>query len=34
MSSPASLAEGFDRLYYVRIDDQGDFVVEEWRDEM
>jgi predicted kinase len=23
--------EGFDRLYYVRIDEEGGFVVEEWR---
>ena len=27
------LAEGFDRLFYVRIDD-GQFVVEEWQDEV
>src|SRR5436309_2118809 len=25
-----SLAEGFDALYYVRIDEDGEFVVEEW----
>lgn len=25
--------EGFDRLYYVRIGDGGDFVVEDWKDE-
>jgi hypothetical protein len=28
-----SLDEGFDRLYYVRPTGDGDFVVEEWRDE-
>jgi predicted kinase len=28
-----SLEEGFDELYYVRIDENGGFVVEEWRDE-
>jgi len=28
-----SLDEGFDRLYYVRTTGDGDFVVEEWRDE-
>ena len=27
-------AEGFDVLYYVRHDDSGGFVVEEWRDEV
>ena len=27
-----SLAEGFDALYYVRIDEDGEFVVEEWAD--
>lgn len=27
------LAEGFDELHYVRIDDNGGFVVEGWRDE-
>jgi predicted kinase len=26
--------EGFDRLYYVKIDSQGHFVVEEWQDEV
>ena len=26
--------EGFDELYYVRIDDNSQFVVEEWRDEV
>lgn len=26
--------EGFDALYYVRIDDAGGFVVEEWSDEV
>jgi predicted kinase len=29
-----SLSEGFDRLYYVRIETPGEFVVEEWRDEV
>ena len=29
-----SLEEGFDELYYVRIDDVGGFVVEEWKDEI
>jgi len=29
-----SLDEGFDRLYYVRTTNDGDFVVEEWRDEV
>jgi predicted kinase len=29
-----SKEEGFDELYYVRIDDAGGFVVEEWRDEV
>jgi predicted kinase len=28
-----SLAEGFDELHYVRIDDNNGFVVEGWRDE-
>ena len=28
-----SLAEGFDRLYYVRTTDDGEFVVEEWRND-
>ena len=28
-----SLDEGFDELHYVRIDDNGGFVVEGWRDE-
>jgi predicted kinase len=28
-----SVAEGFDELHYLRIDDNGGFVVEEWRDE-
>ena len=28
-----SRAEGFDRLYYVRTTGDGDFVVEEWRDD-
>jgi predicted kinase len=27
---PPSYAEGFDRLYYVRIGEQGEFVVREW----
>jgi len=29
-----TLAEGFDRLLYVRIDEHSDFVVEEWSDEV
>jgi predicted kinase len=29
-----TLSEGFDRLYYVRIETPGGFVVEEWRDEV
>jgi len=29
-----SLAEGFDKLYYVKIDPSGSFVVEEWKDEI
>jgi predicted kinase len=29
-----SLKEGFDQLFYVRIDSQGDFAVEEWKDEV
>ncbi len=29
-----SLAEGFDQLHYVRIDDAGRFLVEEWADEV
>ena len=29
-----SLSEGFDQLYYVRIVDGGEFVVEEWNDEV
>ena len=28
-----SMAEGFDELWYVRMDGRGGFVVEEWRDE-
>jgi predicted kinase len=28
------LEEGFDRLYYVRIDEKNNFVVEEWNDEI
>lgn len=28
-----SRGEGFDELFYVRIDESGSFVVEEWRDE-
>ncbi len=28
-----SVSEGFDELHYVRIDDNGGFVIEEWRDE-
>jgi predicted kinase len=28
-----SLSEGFDRLYYVRIEVPGSFIVEEWQDE-
>ena len=29
-----TLGEGFDKLYYVKIDPQGSFVVEEWQDEV
>jgi predicted kinase len=29
-----SMTEGFDKLYYVKIDPQGTFVVEEWQDEI
>jgi predicted kinase len=29
-----SLEEGFDELHYVRIDEAGGFVVEEWQDEV
>jgi hypothetical protein len=29
-----SLEEGFDKLYYVRVDGNGGFVVEEWKDEV
>ncbi len=29
-----SLNEGFDKLYYVKIDPQGQFMVEEWQDEV
>ncbi len=29
-----SSGEGFDRLYYVKIDPQGSFVVEDWHDEV
>lgn len=29
-----SMDEGFDRLYYVRIDDGDEFVIEEWQDEV
>jgi predicted kinase len=29
-----SLAEGFDELYYVRIDEGGGFIIEEWKDEV
>jgi predicted kinase len=29
-----TLSEGFDKLYYVKIDLQGSFVVEEWQDEV
>jgi hypothetical protein len=28
-----SAEEGFDELHDVRIDEDGDFVIEEWRDE-
>ncbi|MDC0668324.1 AAA family ATPase [Nannocystis radixulma] len=31
---PPRLAEGFDALHYVRIDEAGEFVVEGWRDEV
>lgn len=29
-----SLDEGFDQLFYVRIDEQGQFITEEWRNEI
>jgi predicted kinase len=29
-----SLGEGFDELYYVKIEEAGGFVVEEWKDEV
>lgn len=29
-----SRAEGFDELFYVRIDEAGGFVIEEWKDEV
>lgn len=29
-----SLSEGFDKLWYVTMDDNGGFVVEEWNDEL
>jgi predicted kinase len=29
-----TLSEGFDRLFYVKIDPQGIFMVEEWQDEV
>jgi hypothetical protein len=29
-----SLDEGFDQLFYVRIEEGGGFVVEEWQDEV
>lgn len=29
-----TMAEGFDELWYVRMDGEGGFVVEEWRDEV
>lgn len=29
-----TLREGFDQLYYVKIDPKGNFVVEEWREEV
>ncbi len=29
-----SLGEGFDKLYYVKIDPQGSFMVEEWQNEV
>jgi hypothetical protein len=28
------LDEGFDKLYYVRIDSEKQFIVEEWQDEV
>lgn len=31
---PPSYSEGFDELYTVKIDSQGQFLVEEWRDEL
>jgi hypothetical protein len=29
-----TLEEGFDKLYYVHIDTQASFIVEEWHDEV
>jgi predicted kinase len=29
-----SIAEGFDRLYYVRITETGEFIVKDWKDEL
>jgi len=29
-----SLEEGFEKLYFVKINDDGDFVVEDWKDEI
>jgi predicted kinase len=29
-----TLSEGFDKLFYVKIDSQGTFLVEEWQDEV
>ena len=29
-----SMEEGFDKLYYVRVDGDGGFVIEEWKDEV
>ncbi len=35
MSNPAfTRDEGFDELYYVRINENDDFVVEDWKDEV
>lgn len=31
---PPSYDEGFDELYYVRIDEENKFIVEEWKDEV
>ena len=31
---PPTVSEGFDKLFYVKIDPQGEFIVEEWQDEV